>query len=81
MVNQQNNLYIYFLDEVKIQMIEMPAARFILTCSKDWQLNAIQVVVRGEDALVVQPTGSGKAYATSFLHYGLRRALLSLLIL
>ena len=29
----------------------MLAKRFKLTCFKDWQLNAIQVVVRGEDAL------------------------------
>ena len=46
-------------------MIGMLAERFKLTCFKDWQLNAIQVV-RGEDALVMQPTGSGKSLCHQF---------------
>ena len=40
--------------------------KFNLTTFKDWQLRAIKALVGGQDALVVQPTGSGKSLCYQF---------------
>ena len=53
-------------DAVRLKMHGMLVERFQLTQFKDWQLNAINALIRGEDALVVQPTGSGKSLCFQF---------------
>ena len=61
-------LYYIHLDvnETKLQMIGMLAERFQLTQFKDWQFNCISAIVKGEDVLVLQPTGSGKSLCFHF---------------
>ena len=44
----------------------MLADRFQLTSFKDWQQRAIEAAISGKDALIIQPTGSGKSLCFQF---------------
>lgn len=48
------------------QLTGILVKRFGLSTFKDWQLKIIQAVLNGNNAFVVQPTGSGKSLCFNF---------------
>lgn len=49
-----------------LKMVGLLVERFKLTAFKEWQLRTIKALVNGQDALVVQSTGSGKSLCFQF---------------
>lgn len=58
-----------FIEERDTQLLGLLVKNFGLTAFKDWQEDAIKSVMRGKNALVIQPTGSGKSLCFSFPPY------------
>ena len=51
----------HFTERHHTHLVGLLAKHFKLSEFRDWQLQAIDTVLNGKDALVVQPTGSGKS--------------------
>lgn len=62
-------MYICLADldgDLDLTMTGLLLKKFKLTAFKDWQLRAVKALIDGRDALVVQPTGSGKSLCYQF---------------
>lgn len=59
-------LFQKFIADLDLTMTGLLVKKFNLTTFKDWQLRAIKALIDGQDALVVQPTGSGKSLCYQF---------------
>ena len=59
----------WIVEERDTQLLGLLVKNFGLTTFKDWQLDAIKAVMKGKNALVIQPTGSGKSLCFSFPPY------------
>ena len=55
-----------FTEERNTQLLGLLVKNFGLTTFKNWQLEAIKTVIKGKNALIIQPTGSGKSLCFSF---------------
>lgn len=51
----------HFTERHHTHLVGLLAKHFRLSEFRDWQLQAIDAVLNGKDALVVQPTGGGKS--------------------
>lgn len=58
--------HIPFTEERTTQLLGLLVKNFGLTTFKNWQLEAIKAVIKGKNALIIQPTGSGKSLCFSF---------------